>query len=49
MPRCIQALTQLFDGLAIQRVQHIRAIERDSCDMILHFVQQIFVSHSFPE
>src|SRR6202035_2711344 len=32
-PRCRQALAQLFDGLAIQCVQYIRAIERDSRDM----------------
>ena len=47
--RCIQALAQFFDGFAIQRVQYIRTIERDSRDMIFHFVQQIFVSHGFPE
>jgi hypothetical protein len=34
-----EAIVEFFDRFAIERVEHVRAIERDAGDLIFHFVQ----------
>ena len=46
--RIEQRMLQLFDRLAIQRIQHLRPVEGDVCNPVPLFVQNIFVTHRFP-
>src|SRR5260370_455667 len=42
-----QRVLQLLDGLAVQRIQHLRPIEGDVSNPVLLLVQQVLVSHRF--
>ena len=34
-----EAIVEFFDRFAIERVEHVRAIERDASDLVFHFVE----------
>jgi hypothetical protein len=40
-----QRVAQLFHRFAIQRIQHLRAIEGDPGDAVFFLEQDVFVSH----
>src|SRR5438093_10923106 len=43
-----QRMPQFFDGLAVQRIQHLRPVEGDVGNPVFLLVQNVLVAHFFP-
>src|SRR5690349_5179329 len=46
--RVEQRMPQFFDGLAVQRIQHLRPVEGDVGNPVFLLVQNVLVAHFFP-